>query len=244
MAMPDEAAERCWTVDAPVLAVRQQAPIACRTISLSLPPVGGSAVEVRGLDPQAVPGSIRFDNGTVLTPTLRLTGTYDGHCLDLIEPPSPVEAGQGDLPAELGAACPDPGGAAFTPEQRAAAIAYARAQTDLGQLWMSEHERVFNVSFTGDLRQHQRAIRAIYPGPLCVVEAPVSSADLEAIRQRLHADLEAQQIQVLESRKSQGKLHVLLVAAGQEEGARLRNHYGPHLAVTSWLRPASRPLAG
>jgi hypothetical protein len=244
MALPDEVAELRWTVDASVLMVPPRPPIACLTISLSLPPTEGSGVEVRELDPQAVPGSTRFGNGTVLTPMLRLTGTYDGRCLALTEPPSPVEIKQEDIPAEdeLRTACLDPGGEPFAPEQRAAAVAYAAAQPDLGEIWMSDHERVLNVSFTGELPRHEQAIRALYPGPLCVVETPASAADLEAIRRRLYADaaLEAQQIQVLQSWKSRGKLHVLVVAARQEQVGQLRNRYGPHVAVTSWLRPASR----
>jgi hypothetical protein len=245
MALPNEVAGLRWTVDAPVLIVPPRPPIACLTVVLSNPPAGGSGVEVRGLDPREVPGSTCFGRGIVLTPTLRLTGSYDGRCLALSEPPSPVDTRHEEIPAEdeRGAACRDPGDAAFTPGQRAAALAYALAQSQVGEVWMSDHEWVLNVSFRGGLRQHERAIRALYPGPLCIVEAPASAADLEAIRRRLYADadLEARQIQVLQSRRSRGMLHVLVVAAGPEQVELLRSRYSDHVAVTSWLRPAPRP---
>lgn len=249
MAESDEAAVHWWTVDAPVLVVPPKPPIAYWTISLSLPPTGGSGVEVCGLDVQSVPGSLRFNNGAVETPTLRLTGMYDGRRLTLTEPPFPVEVEGKRVPADAptGTACPDAGDGAFTTDQRAAAVAYSYAQSDLGKLWMSDHERVLNVAFAGDLPRHEQAIRALYPGPLCVVETPASAAELEVVRRRLHADadLEALHLQVLQTSTSSGTLHVVVVAADEEQIALLRDRYGPHVQVRSWLRPVpfARPTA-
>ena len=48
-----------------------------------------------GLDPRTVADATIFANGTVQTPTVRLTGTYDGERLTLTEPPIPAESGQG-----------------------------------------------------------------------------------------------------------------------------------------------------
>jgi hypothetical protein len=84
-----------WTVDTAVLQVAGRPPLALRTILLSLPPAGGSGVEVSGLDLRTVANVMVFDNGTVQTPTLRLTGTYDGERLTLTEPPVPAKSGQG-----------------------------------------------------------------------------------------------------------------------------------------------------
>lgn len=84
-----------WAVDTDVLQVVGAPPLALRSVQLSLPPAGGSGVEVAGLDPRTVPGATIFANGTVQTPTVRLTGTYDGERLTLTEPPIPAESGQG-----------------------------------------------------------------------------------------------------------------------------------------------------
>jgi hypothetical protein len=242
VAFGEEGTALRWSVDAPVLAVPPRPPIACWTIQLSYPPAGGYGVEVRGLDPRTVPGAHVYNNGTVLTPTLRLTGGYDGCCLTLSEPASPVQLPDSrEVPArgERGTGCPDPGGGSFTAEQREAALAYAAAQLDLGEVWLSDAERVLNVSFTSSLARHEQAIRAVYPGPLCVVEAPISAGELDTMQRRLHADpdLEAHRIQVLQSGPSGGKLHILVVAAGPDQVRLLQDRYGPRVVVTSWLRP-------
>jgi hypothetical protein len=143
---------------------------------LSLPPAAGSGVEVAGMDPRSVPGTTVYDNGTTLTPTVRLTGTYDGHRLTLTEPPVPAPAPNHPEPATEtpGTACANPGDGHYTHEQRETAIAYAQAQPDLGTLWYSEAMRVLNISFTTNLDQHRQALQAIYPGPLCLVRARIA----------------------------------------------------------------------
>jgi hypothetical protein len=229
-----------WTVDAPVLLVPPGPPIACRMLLLSLPPAGGSEVRVQGVDPRAVPGATIYDNGTVLTPPLRLTGAYDGRQLILSEPATSVPEPRQQFSARAlpGTVCPDPGDASFTDEQRQAALEYVEAQSEVGAVWVSEDERVLNVSFTQGLRRHEQAIRAVYPGPLCVVEAPVSRAELKAIQGRLHEDedLQADHIQILEIGVSQDTVRVLVAAAGPAQVELLRDRYGSRVAVRSWLR--------
>jgi len=61
---------------------------ACRIIPASLPPQGCGGVEVRGVaDPMRLPGAMRLSNGLLETDTVRLVGTWDGHALNLTEPP-------------------------------------------------------------------------------------------------------------------------------------------------------------
>lgn len=78
--------ERLWTIRAPVLERPPRPPTACHAILTSDPPAGCSGVEVVGLDPRTVPGAEIHPGGTVFTPTLRLTGSYDGGRLVLTEP--------------------------------------------------------------------------------------------------------------------------------------------------------------
>jgi hypothetical protein len=124
--------------------------------------------------------------------------------------------------------------------QRHAAVAYAQAQPDLGAVWVSEDQRVLNVSFAGDLGLHRDALRTVYPGPLCVVATAVTQAELTAIQRRLHADrdLSEQGIHILGSGQSFGKIHIMVVAARPDQEALLRERYGPQVVVTSWLTPA------
>jgi hypothetical protein len=49
------------------------------------------------------------------------------------------------------------------------------------------------------------------------------------------------QIHVLQSWRSRGKLHVLVVTARPRQDELLRSRYSHHVAVTSWLRPAPPP---
>jgi hypothetical protein len=240
----DEATVGLWTVDAPVLEVPPRPPIAAKSILTSLPPAGGSGVEVRGVDPRSIPGATVYGNGTVLTPALRLTGTYDGHSLTVTEPvipaPDQVHAEPaGELP---GTACTDPGHGQYNHQQRETAISYARAQPDLGAIWFSESMRVLNISFTSNVDGHRQALRAVFPGPLCVVRARVSAAELAAVQRRLHDDdrgfLSEHRIQVLKSGTAAETLHILVVAAGPKQLQLLHDHYGPAVVVTSWLQPA------
>lgn len=242
MADGDSTAAGLWTVDAPVLLVPPRPPIACQMILSSLPPSGGSGVVVSGLDPRVVPGAHVYDNGTIQTPTLRLTGRYDGTGLTLTQAAQPVPAGTESAvrPAdEIVTACPDPGDGRYSSAQRNAAIGYAQAQPDLGAVWLSDHQRVLNVSFIGDLDRHRRALRTVYPGPLCVVRALLSAQALTALQHRLHDDpeLTARGIHVLSSGHSCGMLRVMVVAAGPPEIGRIQERYGPAVVVNSWLRP-------
>jgi hypothetical protein len=230
-------------VDAGVLEVPPQPPIACYMILLSLPPAGGSGVEVRGLDPRTVPDVTIYQNGTVQTPTLRLVGTYDGQALTLTAPARPAPPRTQTPPSSPSAyatACPDPGGGPYTPIQRHAAIAYAQAQEDFGAVWFSEDKRVLNVSFAGDLGLHHEALRTVYPGPLCVMATAVTQAELTAIQRRLHADQDLSEhgIHILGSGQTFGKIHITVLAVGPDQKTLLRERYGPQVVVTSWLTPA------
>ncbi|GAA4984151.1 hypothetical protein GCM10023317_08690 [Actinopolymorpha pittospori] len=217
----------------------------CRVFRMSRPPKSGSGLTVRGLDLDSVPDATVYDNGTVLTPRLRLVGTNDLWTLTLTEPatlaaddPALSESTVGDwsLPDT---ACPDPGDEPATADQRQDAITYAEGQPDVGYVWLTEHQRVLNASFTGDLERHRRELRALYPGPLCVVEAAASIADLRSLQRSLHVDqdvLEARGIVVLGSSIPRGSVVVIAAAAGPEEVDFLKERYGPLLMVTSWLR--------
>jgi hypothetical protein len=104
--------------------------------------------------------------------------------------------------------------ASATDEAQNAAVAYAQAQPDYSQVWvdssmnpawaMKESEitadtlwmfndptkLILNVRFTGDLERHERALRAIWGGSLCVSSGERTSAELENIRAMLSEELD------------------------------------------------------
>lgn len=207
-----------------------------------------AGVDVHGLDLDSVPDVTVYDDGTVETPLLRLVGTINLWTLTLTEPatlatgdPALSESTLWQPDRSLWrTACADPGDAPATAGQRQDAIEYAKAQPDVGHVWRSEDARVLNVSFTGDLERHRREMRERYPGPLCVVQAAVSMADLSELQRSVHADrevLEAEGIVVLGTQIPKDRLVIETVAAGPEEVEFLRERYGPPVHVTSWLQP-------
>ena len=103
--------------------------------------------------------------------------------------------------------------ATATDEGQNAAVAYAQAQPDYAAVWvdssmnpalaMKESEitadtlwmfndptkLILNVRFTGDLERHERALRAIWGGALCVSHGERTAAELESLRAALHDEL-------------------------------------------------------
>jgi hypothetical protein len=68
-----------------------------------------------------------------------------------------------------------------------AAVAYAEAQPDYAAVWLDSS--ILNVKFTGNLERHERALRAIWGGALCVSMGERTAAEVEAIRAALHDEL-------------------------------------------------------
>ena len=62
-----------------------QLPVACFATPLSYAPIGCGGVDLEGLDPRSVPGSVTYSNGVVATKTLTLVGTWTGDALVLTD---------------------------------------------------------------------------------------------------------------------------------------------------------------
>ena len=88
---------------------------------------------------------------------------------------------------------------------------YTASQPDFGAIWLdnsinpaydpnrqmspedAEHandpgKQIYNVSFTGDLERHQRELRDIWGGPLCVSQAPRPIAEVNRVAEAIKAD--------------------------------------------------------
>lgn len=146
-----------------------------------------------------------------------VVGTYDGQDFTLTEPPTaPSDPEIGSEP-EISTPCDEPSGgwtvvdrSTATDEAMEAAIRYAEAQPDHGATWLDQSinpsltddlpaddlERtandptrlILNLSFTNDLERHEREIREIWGGALCVSDAAHSSDELQTIQQQLMDD--------------------------------------------------------
>jgi hypothetical protein len=154
---------------------------------------------------------------------------------------------------------PPPGGwgvvdaATTTEEARDAAVAYATAQPDYAAVWVDSSmnpawamkdseinadtlwmfsdptKLVLNVRFTGDLERHERALRAVWGGALCVSPGRRTAAELEGLRVLLHEEIDPLGSSVDELA---GRVHLeVIVDDGLQ--AELDQRYGPGLVAVS-----------
>jgi hypothetical protein len=145
--------------------------------------------------------------------------------------------------------------ATTTEEAGWAAVTYAKAQPDYAAAWvdtsinpahaMKESEinadnlwmlfdptkQILNVQFTGDLARHERALRAIWGGALCVSMGERPAAELESLRAALQDELDP-----LSSSVDERAGHVVLqVIVDDGLQAELDQRYGPGLVEVSAL---------
>ncbi|HET6686836.1 MAG TPA: hypothetical protein VFH02_09965 [Jiangellaceae bacterium] len=150
--------------------------------------------------------------------------------------------------------------ATTTEEAHNDAVAYAHAQPDYVEVWvdssmnpawaMKESEitadtlwmfndptkLILNVRFTGDLERHERALRAIWGGWLCVSSDERTAAELESLRARLH-DEHVPLGSSVDGRAGQVFLQVIVDDGLQAE---LDQRYGPGLVrVHALLKPVN-----
>ena len=145
--------------------------------------------------------------------------------------------------------------ATTTEEAGWAAVTYAKEQPDYAAAWvdtsinpanaMKDSEinadnlwmlfdptkQILNVQFTGDLERHERALRAIWGGPLCVSMGERPAAELESLRVALYEELDPV-VSSVDERAGQVVLQVIVDDGLQAE---LDQRYGPGLVEVSAL---------
>jgi|GEM_PF-1593826 len=197
-----------WVFQGPVLDKQGVGPQLCMAVEESLPPQC-RGMAVIGLDWADIPWAETA--GDTTWAEARLVGTFDGESFTLTRAPAEPEPVEWVEEDPFATPCPEPDGgwvvsdpALATQDAFEAARRYAEAQPDYAALWIdylvepSEEVDlgpatfVLNVRFTGNLGEHEAALREIYGGPQCVTlaAAQVTEAELRSIQQRVHLGLD------------------------------------------------------
>lgn len=210
----------------------------------SLPPQCGG-VPLVGWDWEKVEGEESL-NGTTWG-EYRVVGTFDGTSLTPTEPPGRPPDPAAPDPTFFDTPCePPPGGWEVRDRSRAGeddlepATRYAMAQPDHAALWIDRQgaspygpapdgEVVLNVGFTGDLARHERELRALWGGPLCVLQRERTVRELRSVQDELSGGAAAElgltmlNSSVLETR---GVVELGVVVVTPDQQAALDERFG------------------
>jgi len=246
-----------------VLESPDQGPELCLgPIALSLPPQCGG-VPLVGWQWESVSGE-QTAIGTTWG-EYGVTGSFDGKVLTLTEPAvEPVTtAGPGASHSEqdpFTTPCPEPAGGwiPVDPSRSGedavqAANAYAQSQSDHAAFWVdhlapadqepaADSPMILNVAFTGELQRHERELRQVWGGPLCVQEMKHTVAELRGIQDDFSNGAAAESgLQVLWSGalEHQQKVEVGVVAVTDAQRQDVAERYGAGLVE---LVPGLRPV--
>jgi hypothetical protein len=259
---PAGADEQRYTATAVVLESPEHGPQLCLGgIATSLPPQCGGPDIVNWNWDDVVAESMAGTTWGSYT----VVGTFDGERFTLTEPPSEPVADQGpERQPSFPTPCEEPPGgwvvvdeATTTHDAMYAAIEHAEAQPDHAGTWLDQSinpalqdedaadveaaandpaRLVLNFRFTGDLDRHEREIREIWGGPLCVSLAEHTASQLHEIQRELH-DLAPGLLSVgVDSVRGVVELHVIVDDGSLQQ--ELNDRYGAGLVhVDSALTP-------
>lgn len=248
-----------YEVSTTVLQDAKHGPELCLgAVATSLPPQCGGPPIVNW-DWDKVAGEERV--GGTIWGDYHVVGTFDGKAFTLTEPagaPRPPAA----APPPEKSPCPKPSGGWNASDPSRASDAdlqklneTARREKDFAGLWLSDDPRppnseyqdvsklVVNVAFTGDLERHERELRRIWGGALCVTKHRHTYAELEKIQNdvtsRLGADFGLDMLSVA-AEENHDLVTAEVVLADADDQAAVDARYGPGVVkLTSALKPVS-----
>lgn len=221
-------------------------------VAESLPPQC-RGVPLRGWDWTAVPDEESVSGTT--WGAFSVVGTYDGTTLTLTEPARPDPA-RPVRPESGTSPCPEPAGGwqASDPARAgqddvvAANTLFLRA-ADAAALWVDRRApsgsqsalTILNVAYTGDLEQHERELRTVWGGPLCVFQLERTVHELTAAHDDLgRGGAEELGLEFLGSTVHQRRsvVQVSVVTVTPQQRQALDERYGPGVVdVVPELRP-------
>ena len=253
-----------------VLGIKGSFTLCTGMVLSSLPPAGcgGPPLDLGAIAPASLAGyTIYPGSTTVTTLPVGIVGRWDGkivHVLKVVSDTAVPQQSRPDHP-QLATACPDPGGsqvhlpspnasdpmpadAGDAPTTSRDVLAIADAQPDVSMVWYSDNASVANAAFTGDIEAHRAALRKIYAGPLCVVQAKYTQARLRGLQAGLlptMAGATGQPLQVQFASVTLDRIDVSVLYATDADVAAMRAATIPELQVTTSLTalPANSPLA-
>jgi hypothetical protein len=233
---------RLWEVIGAVIA-RDGGPVeVCHAVLDSLPPQCGGGIEVRGLDPAAVPGATSQRGVTWTDQAVRLVGTWDGTALTVTRPAEPAPFGEDpDDPDRFEPPCDEllggPGG--WSADGAGVLRTYGETQPDsFAGMWVARDQRTFTLAFTGDLELHRAGIAAVYGGPVCVAPADFPLAELLGIQEELNDRFAELGLLWSSVGEVDNRVEIGVVEATEQLVTELERRYGPdRLIVSGWLRP-------
>ena len=189
-----------YSVDATVLQNAAHGPQLCLSVADSLPPQCGGTPIV-GWDWTKV--AKKETMHSVTWGDYHLVGAYDGKTFTITEPPTAPHPPRSFALPSFTTPCPTPPGgwvvvdrSHFSIDDYNAFSTAAQDQPDSAGMWVDSTtpvdgavnlspETVMTVAFTGNLDVHRAQLRALWGGPICVVQRPHSTAELHLIAQAL-----------------------------------------------------------
>jgi hypothetical protein len=234
-----------YQVIATVLQAPGKPPELCSGVLTSLPPqCGGPAIT--NWKWGAAHGSTT-DQG-VTWGTYRLIGTYT-HRRFTLSQPATTATFPAPAPVKFTPGCSEPSGgwpiASVTFEQWQRFTAAAQSPADFVGLWTVQKgpiadpgKDIYTVVYTGNVATHRAELRAIWPGPLCVIQQPRSMAQLHAIEQTLATNPDGLQVISTGIDPVHDQLTVETVLALPADQRRLDHRFGIGvIRLTSQLQP-------
>lgn len=224
-------------------------------VNESLPPQCGG-IPMLGWDWSEVDGE---DSAAGTTwGQFNVVGAYDGETFTVHEvgPPKQPESGDSD---PIGTPCPEParGWVAADParasqEDVVDAQREATGEPDFAGLWVDYYgespggpteedpgDIILNVAFTGDLERHERELRELWGGPLCVTQHNHTLRELQKIQNTFPAD--EFELETLWSSLDVvgGMVEIGVVVVDEETRHRIDERYGEGVVQ---LEPALKPI--
>jgi hypothetical protein len=121
-----------------------------------------------------------------------LVGTFNGTTFTPTEPPTAAHAPPPPKRRSYEPPCPTPTGgwtvvdpSRLTQSDSNAFLSAVQHQPDSAGYWLNNSRTIYTVAFTGDLDRHRAQLRALWGGPICVVQHKHSTAELDATARSL-----------------------------------------------------------
>ena len=176
-----------------------------------------------------------------------VTGRYDGEAFTVVDAGPPRDDPEDDPEGDpFATPCPEPPGGwrvvdRDLPHDDVAPFgnAASRKQPDFAGEWVDYGDRgvvILNVAFTGSLARHERELREVWGGALCVSRRDHSYRELERVRRTLPGELGFETLWS-STDESEGKVAFGVILLDESTRSTIEERYGELLEVEERLQP-------